>query len=87
MEHLIFAPIRIKKSDLFTVLDILDKYLGKTGLFDHFLPIFIIQNLLRPPLLGFEVRDDVLFSQSGHDCPVIPHPLSGNIMIVLTCGS
>ena len=30
-------------------------------------------------LLGFEVRDDVFFSQSGQDCPVIlcpviPHP-------------
>ena len=35
---------------------------------------FIVQNLLRPPLLSFEVRDDIIFSQSGHDCPVTPHP-------------
>ena len=31
---------------------------------------------MRQPLVGFEVRDDVIFSQSGHECPVIPHPHS-----------
>ena len=41
-------------------------------IFDHFLPIFDVQRQLRSPLLGFEVRCDGIFSQSGDDCPVIP---------------
>ena len=31
-----------------------------------------------PPLWGFNVRDDVIFSQSGHDCPVILCPVIRN---------
>ena len=42
---------------------------GKTSLSDHFPLIFIVQNLLRSPLLGFEARGNVIFSQSEVDCP------------------
>ena len=49
-------------------------YSGRTSSSDHFSPILIVQNLLRAPLLGFEVRGDVIFSKSEGDCPVIPHP-------------
>ena len=42
---------------------------------DHFLPISIVENLQGPPLLGFEVCDDVIFSQSENDCPVILCPV------------
>ena len=31
----------------------------------------MFQNLLRPPLLGFQVRTYVIFSQPGDECPVI----------------
>ena len=71
-------PLWLKKVKYINILDMFDKYLDRTGLFDHILPIFIVQNQLRLPLLGFEVRDDVIFSQSGHDCPVIPHPKLGS---------
>ena len=72
-------PLWLKKVKYIYILDMLEKYLDRTGLFDHIHPISIVQNQLRLPLLGFEVRDDVIFSQSGHDCPVIlcpviPHP-------------
>ena len=53
----------------------MNKHSGRTSLSDHFLPIFLFQNLLRPPLLGFELRGDVFFSQSGDDCPVILCPV------------
>ena len=36
----------------------------------YFTPIFILRNLLRPPLLRFEVRTNLIFSQSGEDCPL-----------------
>ena len=87
------SKIRIFHSRFFSVFSLfffINVYIdvGMDGLFDHSLPIFIVQNLLRPsllliaiikPNLGFEVRDDVIFSQSGNDCPiilcpVIPHP-------------
>ena len=45
----------------------------------NFPPNFIVYNLLQSSLLDFELRDDVIFSQSEVDCPiifcpVIPHP-------------
>ena len=69
-----FHPRYDTKNWSIYILDILSKYSGKTCLSDHFLPIVIVRNLLRPPLLGTEVRGDVIFSQSGDDCPVIPPP-------------
>ena len=67
------------------ILDISSKYSGKTCLSVHFLPIFIVKNLLTSPLLGFEVRGDVIFSQSGDDCPVIlcPFITKGDIFYTL----
>ena len=63
------------------ILDVVNKYSGRTGLTDHFLLISYFQNLLKSPRLGFEVCDDVIFSQLENDCPVffcpvIPHPKS-----------
>ena len=37
----------------------------------NFSAFFSFRNVLRSTLLGFEVCDDVFFSQSGYDCPVI----------------
>ena len=53
---------------------ILNKYSGRSGLSDHSLPIFIFKKLLSSPLSCFEVRSDVIFSQSGDNCPGIHHP-------------
>ena len=55
------------------------KYSGGISLSDLFPLIFIVRILLRSPLLSFEVRSDVIFSQSSGDCPlifcpIIPHP-------------
>ena len=38
-----FLPAYDSKKRNFWILDILDKYPGRTGLSDHFLPIFINQ--------------------------------------------
>ena len=57
------------------ILDIIKKYSDKTSSSDHFPPIFIVEDLPRPPLLGFEVRGDVIFSQSELHCPVISCPV------------
>ena len=43
---------------------------------------FLIKNLLRPPLLGFEMRGDVIFSQSGADCPVILCPVIPHATVI-----
>ena len=74
-----FEPISLVRyllmTQKFKYLDLryIEYISDRNGLYDHFLPIFIVQNLLRPPVLGLEVRDDVIFNQSGNDCPVIPH--------------
>ena len=61
-----FHPGYDSKKWIISIFVISEKYSGRNSLFDHFQPIFIVQNLLRPPLLGFEMRDDDIFSQSGH---------------------
>ena len=71
---LTFHPRYDSQNSSIYILYIIDNYSGRTCLSDHFAPIFIVQNLLRSPLLGFEVPGDVIFSQSEIDCPVIPHP-------------
>ena len=37
----------------------------------------LFKTLLKSPFLGFELHIDVIFSQSGDDCPVIPQCITG----------
>ena len=72
----------------YEILDMINKYSDRTGLSDHFEPILIFQNLLRPSPLGFEVHTYVIFSQSGDHFPIIfcplilPHSIRNNMSIM-----
>ena len=74
MGHQILTPILTKKLK-YEILDMINKYSDRTGLSDHFEPILIFQNPLRPSPLGFEVHTYVIFCQSGDHCPIIFCPL------------
>ena len=72
-------PLWLTKVDFISRFYILKINMVAELVYLIFSAYFNSSNLRRPPLLGFEVRDDVIFSQSGHECPVIlcpviPHP-------------
>ena len=85
--HLLFTLVMSQKTEGQNFRYIW-KIFCRPSLSDHFAPIFIVRNLPRLLLLGFEVRDDVIFSQSGGDCPlifcpVIPHPTVYNNFVFI----
>ena len=49
----------------------ISKYSGITSSSDHFPPIFIVQNLLKLPLLDFEVRGDVILANQRSTVPLL----------------
>ena len=60
-------------------------YYSRTNSSDQCLPTFIVRKPLSLPLFGFQVRADVIFSQSGDGCPifccpVIPDPQYSTIL-------
>ena len=75
MGHLLFTRVMTQKREISGFQIFWINILAELAYLIILCLFSLIKTLLRPPLLGFEVRDDVIFSQSEHDCPVILCPV------------